>query len=287
MNIKSSLKKLAMKPLRGYKKYVSPYKGIGGECIYTPSCSLYTAEAVKEYGALEGSLMGAMRLLRCNAQSKGGYDPVIKKGEDFPDEYFYEHPPVGEDSILHHCHIPQAKSELKIEELEKRSIPEKILDKGLILGMEITGAVGGGVAGAIGGLLAGAFTGGYTGMKAGSGDLDNMEKTLTDKYTAPRHREDQLRNLKIATRPLGGIGKEVHDFIVNKLHSELLAKVIGTPVGIIAGTVLGAAGGMFLGTALGGKMFGLMGKNFMKDKLGLLPEVEGQKELLEHYHFEE
>jgi len=276
-----------MKPLRGYKKYVSPYKGIGGECIYTPSCSLYTADAIKEYGALEGSLMGAMRILRCNAQSKGGFDPVIKKGEDFPDEYFYEHPPLDENSHLHHCHIPEAKSELKTEEWDKKSIPEKILDKGLILGMQITGAVGGGIGGAVAGLLGGAVAGGYMGMNGGSGELENMEKTLTDKYTAPRHREDQLKNLKIVSGPLGGIGKEVHDFIADNLHCEILAKIIGTPVGIIAGTVLGAAGGMFLGTAVGGKMFGLMGKNFMKDKLGLLPEVEGQKELLGHYHFEE
>jgi putative component of membrane protein insertase Oxa1/YidC/SpoIIIJ protein YidD len=36
-------------------------------------------EAVREYGALRGILMGIKRLLKCGPWNSGGYDPVPKK----------------------------------------------------------------------------------------------------------------------------------------------------------------------------------------------------------------
>lgn len=48
-------------------------------CKYTPSCSVYAIEAIKEYGSIKGSIMSFERILRCNPLSKGGYDPVRKK----------------------------------------------------------------------------------------------------------------------------------------------------------------------------------------------------------------
>lgn len=45
-------------------------------CIYYPSCSEYTYEAVDKYGAIRGSIMGFWRILRCNPWSHGGHDPV-------------------------------------------------------------------------------------------------------------------------------------------------------------------------------------------------------------------
>ncbi len=47
-------------------------------CKYYPSCSNYTIEAINEYGALKGSLLGIKRILKCNPFSKGGYDPLKK-----------------------------------------------------------------------------------------------------------------------------------------------------------------------------------------------------------------
>ena len=49
---------------------------MGKDCRYYPTCSTYTLEAVKKFGALKGSLLGAYRILRCNPFSKGGFDPV-------------------------------------------------------------------------------------------------------------------------------------------------------------------------------------------------------------------
>jgi hypothetical protein len=44
-------------------------------CKYYPSCSNYTATAIRRYG-LKGLLMSAWRLLRCNPWSHGGIDYV-------------------------------------------------------------------------------------------------------------------------------------------------------------------------------------------------------------------
>ena len=56
------------------QKHISA--SIGNYCIYTPTCSQYTKEAIVEYGAFKGCIMGAKRILRCHPFHKGGYDPV-------------------------------------------------------------------------------------------------------------------------------------------------------------------------------------------------------------------
>lgn len=45
-------------------------------CIYHPSCSMYTYEAISKYGVIRGLFMGIKRLLKCNIFFKGGFDPV-------------------------------------------------------------------------------------------------------------------------------------------------------------------------------------------------------------------
>ncbi len=48
-------------------------------CKFTPTCSNYAIDAIKEYGAFKGTILSIKRILRCNPLSKGGYDPVVKR----------------------------------------------------------------------------------------------------------------------------------------------------------------------------------------------------------------
>ena len=45
-------------------------------CKFTPTCSNYGIEAIKEYGSIKGTLLTLERIIRCNPFSKGGYDPL-------------------------------------------------------------------------------------------------------------------------------------------------------------------------------------------------------------------
>ncbi|MNI54940.1 putative membrane protein insertion efficiency factor [compost metagenome] len=55
-----------------YKKYIS--KSLGKRCIYYPTCSEYTRQAVDKYGIIKGNVLGIYRILRCNPFAKGGID---------------------------------------------------------------------------------------------------------------------------------------------------------------------------------------------------------------------
>ena len=71
------MKKIFIFIIKGYHKYISPI--LPGACRFTPTCSVYTAEAIERFGIIRGILLGAWRILRCNPFSRGGYDPVPEK----------------------------------------------------------------------------------------------------------------------------------------------------------------------------------------------------------------
>ena len=68
------LKFIGVKLIRFYQKFLSR-----GTCMYTPSCSQYTLEAILKHGFFVGCALGAWRILRCNPWSKGGFDKVPDK----------------------------------------------------------------------------------------------------------------------------------------------------------------------------------------------------------------
>ena len=62
-------------PVKLYRKYLSPLKPTP-TCRFTPSCSQYAIDAVREWGIVVGTVLTLFRLIRCNPFSKGGDDPV-------------------------------------------------------------------------------------------------------------------------------------------------------------------------------------------------------------------
>jgi len=68
------MKKILILGIKSYRKYISPLKRPC--CIFYPTCSQYTLEAIEKYGAIKGSAMGIKRILRCHPYNRGGFDPV-------------------------------------------------------------------------------------------------------------------------------------------------------------------------------------------------------------------
>lgn len=54
------MKYLCKKLILFYKRFISP--ALGASCIYTPTCSMYTYDAIEKYGAVRGILKGAKRI---------------------------------------------------------------------------------------------------------------------------------------------------------------------------------------------------------------------------------
>ncbi len=60
--------------LKAYKYLLSPL--LPQACRFSPSCSVYSMEAIEKYGAMKGAYLSFRRVLRCHPFHPGGYDPV-------------------------------------------------------------------------------------------------------------------------------------------------------------------------------------------------------------------
>jgi len=74
MNRPSLLARFALAFVRGYQRFLTPFKMPA--CRYRPTCSQYMVESIQRRGALVGGLKGIARILRCHPFARGGYDPV-------------------------------------------------------------------------------------------------------------------------------------------------------------------------------------------------------------------
>jgi len=63
---------LILKTIKIYQKFISPI--LGKNCRFYPSCSEYSYQAIKKYGATKGLILSFFRVLRCNPWNKGGID---------------------------------------------------------------------------------------------------------------------------------------------------------------------------------------------------------------------
>jgi putative membrane protein insertion efficiency factor len=60
-----------------YRRAISP--ALPRRCRFEPTCSAYTIEAVRAYGALRGLGLGLRRIVRCHPFNPGGVDPVPRR----------------------------------------------------------------------------------------------------------------------------------------------------------------------------------------------------------------
>ena len=69
-----SFRNLIVLFLTVYHKAVAPL--MPAACRFYPTCSVYTAQAIRIYGLGRGFWLGFRRLSRCHPWHAGGYDPV-------------------------------------------------------------------------------------------------------------------------------------------------------------------------------------------------------------------
>jgi len=68
------VKKLILWFIKVYQKIISPWTP--KTCRFYPTCSEYSYQAVKKYGALKGGLKSVKRISKCHPFNPGGYDPL-------------------------------------------------------------------------------------------------------------------------------------------------------------------------------------------------------------------
>lgn len=71
--------------IRFFQKRISPTDG--SRCGFSPTCSVYGGQAIRDQGPFMGLLMTADRMIRCNIWKKAGQDYTI-----LPDGRLYDSP---------------------------------------------------------------------------------------------------------------------------------------------------------------------------------------------------
>ncbi|MCC9604055.1 membrane protein insertion efficiency factor YidD [Stieleria sp. JC731] len=60
--------------IRFYQRYISPLSP--PRCRFTPSCSQYALEAIRNCGPIKGTWFAVIRILKCHPFHPGGHDPA-------------------------------------------------------------------------------------------------------------------------------------------------------------------------------------------------------------------
>jgi putative membrane protein insertion efficiency factor len=75
-----------------YRWTISPAQvllfGATGGCRFTPTCSVYAMDAVREHGTVAGTVLAAKRICRCHPWGDSGEDPVPRAGFEIRNSKF-------------------------------------------------------------------------------------------------------------------------------------------------------------------------------------------------------
>lgn len=254
------LKKLGDAAIRRYQKHVSANLADDRDhhCPYTPSCSHYGQDAVKEYGLVEGSAMAFMRMMRCHGRAKGGYDPVIpKKDRNKPRKFHPAHLDYKYESaekIFSYPSYLHPVSKGGVEMAKPKGIMGKIKHglKSCVVGT--TSALGGAAGAALFAAI-GTPLGAYLGHKAGRNEIDDVNAKIAKTYSP-----ESVYGFAKIENSLAKASYKINRFVKNKTGSETAAKVAGSIVGGPVGLAMGFAKSALKGAQIGsqyGRLFGI------------------------------
>ena len=74
--------------IHGYRAGLSGW--LGGQCRFTPTCSHYAEQAIRELGVIRGIGAAAWRVARCNPYGSWGFDPVPTRDGNEPRSNKYD-----------------------------------------------------------------------------------------------------------------------------------------------------------------------------------------------------
>jgi putative membrane protein insertion efficiency factor len=76
--------RVLIRGVRLYRVHLSPLLSLGGvRCRLVPSCSRYSEEALRQYGAIHGGWLTLCRLARCGPWTAiGTVDPPPARGDE-------------------------------------------------------------------------------------------------------------------------------------------------------------------------------------------------------------
>lgn len=84
MTAVSALRQVLSWPMRAaiycielYRSYISPMRP--PTCRFSPTCSEYAVEALRDWGLIRGLALATWRLLKCGPWHRGGWDPVPER----------------------------------------------------------------------------------------------------------------------------------------------------------------------------------------------------------------
>ena len=79
------MRKFLIGSITFYQKYLSPDQGLprklglsrGSTCVFQPTCSEYTKQAIEKYASIKGVFLGLKRIARCHPWQKNRFDPLV------------------------------------------------------------------------------------------------------------------------------------------------------------------------------------------------------------------